>query len=419
MHRSDAAAALIETTGSTGSITGNGAGAGTSGSGGGGRGASHGTGSASYGTSGSGASARPRYYYGGDGGSSNGSSGSSNSSSYSSGDGEGSGFSSSYRYQPSYNSHSHMYGSSSSSPSSSGSSGYSSGYYGSGDTAVAAAKPPLPPREVTFWERYGSFSAGSLTSILAGNGAAALCRAAAARVRHGAFDVCVLRNLQSLAWKRGLAVKLRGAVASATAFTPADHTAVTEAAVAAQSGSLASRGSQMLEQLSGSLRTTATATGAGSSVRSGRQVGRARGAGSAAAARTSVAVAADSIPAATAIAAREVSRAAQPKLAQAIAARGMAWTAPAVALCCLGTMMAHKESTGLQFATAGSLLAVPLLAVEAHAASQGYLLLRGMGMPRLAAARTFCGVPPLLALVAAPLIGHYAKRYARGYDDDV
>lgn len=324
-------------------------------------------------------------YYGGPG--SSGGSGGSGSyrSDFASDDTQtGSGSSSSHthlRYQPA-----NHYGSTGGTPASTGA------YYQS--DSVTAPVAMGVPREPTLWERYGSAATGGLSSMLIGSGAASLCRYNASKAAHSVFDVCVLRNLQTLAWSRGLSIKLRGQVSSAAALTPVDH-ALTQALPLPSVG-------RVLDMLT---------------LQTSQHPRRLRGSG--AIARTGVVVSADSVPAAAAMAAREMGRAAQPKLAQAIAAQGFMWTAPAVALCCLGTAFSRKESTGRDFAGVGSLLAVPLLAIEAHAATQGYMLLRGMGMPRLAAARTFCGVPPLLALVAAPLVGHFAKKYAGGYSQDV
>lgn len=73
------------------------------------------------------------------------------------------------------------------------------------------------------------------------------------------------------------------------------------------------------------------------------------------------------------------------------------------------------ETAGRKFSVASSLLALPAFVADAGAARRGFQLMREVGMSRVAALRCFASSAFSASLVAAPLVGHFIKRYAGGY----
>lgn len=80
-------------------------------------------------------------------------------------------------------------------------------------------------------------------------------------------------------------------------------------------------------------------------------------------------------------------------------------------------LAAMLSRTGFALSAAASAAALPIVASEFSAASQGYALMQQTGLGRAASLRAFATLPHTVALAAAPLLGHCAKLCGKGYPE--
>lgn len=82
----------------------------------------------------------------------------------------------------------------------------------------------------------------------------------------------------------------------------------------------------------------------------------------------------------------------------------------------LAAAVSRDQKHGLALSTAAAFAFLPAVFFEARAASRGFALMRQAGLEAAAAMKSFTIVPRAAAVVAAPIVGHFAKRFWGGYD---